>query len=190
MSLIEHAKLELQMAGLFDEEKDFYGGLTGKAVMELIEVFSKQGHSGMSASIVLDLFKRLGNYEVLQPLTGKDEEWNFLDYGDDLKYQNKRNSAVFKHADDTCTYNNGIIKKTQNGTTWSGPLYLTREDAIEGKNMIRTSGIIKSFPFTPKTFYIDVIEEEIEKDDWIMWCKDPSQLDKVWEYYQKPEGLN
>jgi hypothetical protein len=33
---------------------------------------------------------------------------------------------------------------------------------------------------------LEVLEEEIEKDDWIMWCKDPSQLDEVWEYYKKP----
>jgi hypothetical protein len=34
-----------------------------------------------------------------------------------------------------------------------------------------------------------VLEEEIEKDDWVMWCKDPSQLDEVWEHYKKPEFL-
>jgi hypothetical protein len=55
--------------------------------------------------------------------------------------------------------------------------------------MMRSSCEIKGFPFTPKTFYIDVLEEEIEKDDWIMWCKDPSQLNEVWEYYKKPEFL-
>jgi hypothetical protein len=48
---------------------------------------------------------------------------------------------------------------------------------------------IKGFPFTPKTFYIDVLEEEIKKDDWIMWVKDPKQLDEVWEYYKKPDFL-
>lgn len=63
MSLTQHAELELKLSGLFSEEGDFYGGSTGKAVMELIEVFSKQGHSGMSAPIVADLFKKLANYE-------------------------------------------------------------------------------------------------------------------------------
>ena len=42
MGLIEHAKMELEMAGLFDKKGDFYEGATGKSVMELIEVFSKQ----------------------------------------------------------------------------------------------------------------------------------------------------
>jgi hypothetical protein len=178
MSLISHAKFELELQGLLNEEGDFYGGMTGKAVMELIEVFSNQGHSGMSASIVRDLFNKLSNYEQLGSLTGKEEEWNFLDYGDEIKYQNKRNSAVFKYEDGTVTYNRAIIKKCPNGSCWSGPLYLTREDAINGINLIRIA--VKSFPFTPKTFYIDVIEE----DDWIMYVKDSKQLEEVFEYYQ------
>lgn len=182
MGLKEHARLELQMAGFFDEDSD-YGGAIGKAVMELIEIFSNQGHSGMSAQYVLDIFSKVANFEQLLPLTGKDEEWSFLDYGDNISYQNLRNSAVFKDSDGTITYNSSIIKRCPDGTCWSGPLYLTREDAINNINKVRAK--VKGFPFTPKTFYIDVIEEEIKPDDWIMWVKDPSQLDEVWEYYDK-----
>lgn len=181
MELIKHAKSELQIAKLFDKDSD-YNGAIGEAVMELIEVFSKQGHSGMSAQYVIDIFSKVANFEPLLPLTGKDEEWNLLDYNDDLKYQNNRNSAVFKQSDGTVTYNNSIIKRCPDGTCWSGPLYLTREDAINNMNIIRAK--VKKFPFTPKTFYIDVIEEEIAKDDWIMWIKDPSQLDEVKKYYE------
>ena len=192
MGLVDHAKLELEIAGLLSEEGDFYGGMTGKAVLELMEVFAKQGHSGMSAPIVVDLFKRLANHEPLGPITGEDNEWNDIkDYGNGQPYfQNKRESGIFKHTDGRTTYVRALVKRCPNGTTWTGPLYLTREDAINNTNMIRSSLEIKGFPFTPKTFYIDVLEEEIEKDDWIMWCKDPSQLDEVWEYYKKPEFLN
>jgi hypothetical protein len=49
--------------------------------------------------------------------------------------------------------------------------------------MIRPSGWIKSFPFTPKTFYLNVIEKEVAKDDWEMWLADPKQLEEVAEYY-------
>jgi len=189
MSLLQHAKTELELIGAFSEEDDFYGGMTGKAVMELIEVFINQGHSGMSAPLVIDLFSKLANYEPLQPITGKDEEWTLLDYGDDLKYQNKRDSGLFKDANDRVAYINALIKKCPNGLCWSGPLYMTREDAINNTNMIRSSLEIKEFPFTPKTFYIDVLEEEVKPDDWIMWVKDPKQLDEVWEYYKKPEFL-
>jgi hypothetical protein len=189
MGLVDHAKVELEITGLLSEEGDFYGGATGKAVLELMEVFTKQGHSGMSASIVADIFQKLATHQVLSPITGKDEEWNLLDYGDDLTYQNKRESGLFKDEDGKITYVRALIKRCPNGVTWSGPLYLTREDALNNTNMIRSSLEIKGFPFTPKTFYIDVLEEEIENDNWIMWCKDPSQLDEVWEYYKKPEFL-
>lgn len=189
MGLLEHTKVELEIAGLLSEEGDFYGGETGKAVLELMEVFSKQGHSGMSAPMVADIFHKLANYKPLGPITGKDEEWTSLDYSDKVKFQNKRESGLFKDSDGKVTYVSSIVKRSPNGTTWTGPLYVTREDAINGRNMIRSSQEIKGFPFVPKTFYIDVVEEEIEKDDWIMWCKDPSQLDEVWEYYKKPEFL-
>lgn len=191
MGLIDHAKRELEFAGLLDEEKDFYGGMTGKSVLELMEVFSKQGHSGMSAPIVANLFHKLANYEPLQPLTGEDSEWNDIrEFGGGYAYyQNKRDSGLFKYSDGKVTYVNALIKRCPNGTTWSGPLYLTREDAINNTNRLRSSLEIKGFPFTPKTFYIDVLEEEIAPDDWIMWCKDPSQLDEVWEYYKSPDFI-
>ena len=66
-----------------------------------------------------------------------------------------------------------------------------REDAVKGNAgnhpelNIGCKHLIKSFPFKPKTFYIYCLEEEIAKDDWIMWVKDPNQLDKVWEYYDQ-----
>jgi hypothetical protein len=90
---------------------------------------------------------------------------------------------MFKHSDGRVTYNDAIIKRCLNGTSWNGPLYLTREDAINNANQIKVE--IKEFPFTPKTFYIDVLEEEVAKDDWIMWVAHPPQLDEVFEYYKK-----
>jgi hypothetical protein len=191
MGLVDHAKLELEIAGLLSEEGDFYGGMTGNAVLELIELFAEQGHSGMSAPIVVDLFQKLANHKPLGPITGKDEEWGEInDYGDGKpNQQNKRDYGLFKYSDGKVTYVNAIIKRCPDGATWHGPLHLTREEAINNINAIRGSLEIKGFPFTPKTFYVDVLEEEIEKDDWIMWCKDPSQLNEVWEYYKKPEFL-
>lgn len=190
MGLIEHAKLELEFSGLFNEEGDFYGGATGKAVMELIEVFAKQGHSGMSAPIIADLFKRLANYEPLQPITGKDEEWgDARDLGDGVPwYQNKRCSALFKDGEDGKPYYiDAIVKRDQKGICWSGMAWLSEEDYKSGdrSKMVGKRGYIKSFPFTPKTFYIDVKDVEVSKDDWESFVVDPSQLEEVWNYYDK-----
>jgi len=74
MSLIEHAKRELEIAGLFDKNSD-YDGMLGTATMELMEVFSKQGHSGYSANMVINLFTKLANYQTLSPITADDSEW-------------------------------------------------------------------------------------------------------------------
>lgn len=188
MGLIDHAKTELEIAGLFDKEGDFYEGMTGNAVMELIEIFSKQGHSGMSAPIVADIFKKLANYEPLCPITGKDEEWNDVSNLIDGRtlFQNKRCSALFKEGkDEQAYYIDAIIKRDQRGITWSGKAWLNEEDWLNGdrSKMIDKRGYIKSFPFTPKTFYIDVKDVEVAKDDWESFIVNPSQLDEMREYY-------
>jgi hypothetical protein len=90
--LVEHAKYELQKAGLLDKE-DFYGGLTGRAVLDLIKLFSKQRHTGMSASIVRQLFNQLSSYKTITPLTGEDSEWT--EVGEGL-FQNNRCSNIFR----------------------------------------------------------------------------------------------
>lgn len=187
MGLIDHAKLELEIAGLFDKDSG-YEGAVGESVMELIEVFSKQGHSGMSAPYVVSIFEKVANFKPLIPITGKDEEWcDVRDLGDGKPwYQNKRCSALFKDGQDGKPYYiDAIIKKDQNGTCWSGMAWLSEEDYKSGdrSKMVGKKGYIKSFPFTPKTFYIDVEDIEVAKDDWESFVVNPAQLDKVKEYY-------
>lgn len=187
MNSLDHAKLELQTAGFFDKDS-FYEGMIGEAVMQLMEVFDKQGHSGHSAPIVANLFHKLANYEPLLPITGKDEEWGDVrDLGNGKPwYQNKRCSALFKDGEDgEAYYIDAIVKRDQNGVCWSGRCWVTEEDYKTGdqSKMISSRGYIKSFPFTPKTFYIDVKDVEIEKDDWESFMVDPSQLDEIKEYY-------
>jgi len=98
--LTEYAKNELELAGLFDKDSD-YNGMIAKSVMELISVFSKQGHSGGSASMTIELFNRVARYENLTPLTFKDDEWIECIAG---RYQNKRRSCVFKEGKDGRPY--------------------------------------------------------------------------------------
>jgi len=92
-NLVEHAKRELKLAGYLYKEKDFYGGNTGKAVLQLIKVFAKQGHSGMSASLVRQLFNSLSDYKTITPLTGEDDEW--CEFGEG-RFQNNRCCSIFK----------------------------------------------------------------------------------------------
>ena len=75
-----HAENELRIAGMFDGDSD-YGGALGHAVMELIRVFSNQGHSGFSAHRTLQLFSKVADYEPLMPLQGTSDEWNEVGAG-------------------------------------------------------------------------------------------------------------
>ena len=97
MSLVEHAKRELELAGLFDKDSD-YGGMLGEAVMELVEVFEKQGHSGYSAALVRNIFSRVADYKVLTPIGTTEDEWYKHEYSNgDVTWQNKRQSSVFSN---------------------------------------------------------------------------------------------
>lgn len=91
-NLIEHARRELQLAGLFDPSSD-YGGAIGESVMMLIEKFSGHGHSGHSASRVIALFTELSRFRNLTPLTRDPGEWLEVEAG--RLWQSRRNCDAF-----------------------------------------------------------------------------------------------
>jgi hypothetical protein len=76
-NLVRHAREELTRAGLFDADSD-YDGMLGRAVLELVEKFAAQGHSGASAYMVIDLTQRLVSFEPLTPLTSDPQEWQHI----------------------------------------------------------------------------------------------------------------
>lgn len=97
-NLIDHANTELQLSGLLDQDSD-YNGLIGKACLELINTFSKQGHSGFSAQLVLDVFNKLARFKNLTDITNNPDEWtDVTEYGNgDILFQNKRNPTYFSN---------------------------------------------------------------------------------------------
>lgn len=140
--LLKYAETELKAAGYYKKAKTSGGSTENKykkavaeAVLALIKLFSEQGHSGLSASVTIDIFNRLARFEPLGPLTGKRDEWNKV--ADDL-WQNKRCSRVFKN---------------EKGEAWD----------IDGKVFININGVSYTnhrskvpvtFPYTPKTKYV------------------------------------
>lgn len=58
MNRHEFFKKRLTELGLYDADAD-YGDMIGKSVEQLSEMFSSQGHSGMSAQITLAVFMQL-----------------------------------------------------------------------------------------------------------------------------------
>lgn len=97
---IDYAKRELERA--FPDKSDELQQLAIKCVIELLETFDKQGHSGFSALYVLKLFERLSCWKPIMPLTGEDDEWVDVDYEENLQ-QNKRYFSVFRTNHDNST---------------------------------------------------------------------------------------
>jgi hypothetical protein len=174
-------------------------------VKALVKKFADSGQSGGSApfttSVILNVIEKLLKQEPLGGVENTEDEWDSLSrFGDKESYQNNRLSSVFKEGKGGRPYYlNAIVFRSpgKNYTFTSGSVDLPglAGDKIGGK--IGSSQYIKSFPFEPKTFVIDVDEKEyrklkdgtlVEEEGggwWESWVKDPKQLDEVWEYYDR-----
>ena len=112
-NLADYAKDELKRIGMIDSGEP-YNDMATKAILDLIELFDSQGHSGFSAPYVINVFSRLAMFKPLSPLTGEDDEWNDIGHG---CLQNRRYSAVFKDKNGTAYNSEGKVF-SDNGETW------------------------------------------------------------------------
>lgn len=146
--------MEFRAAGWCDENGKFDDEMQEaicKHVLELLKVFSDEGHSGSSAPYAINVFKTLAMFEPLVPLTGEDWEWTEVSDG---TFQNKRCSHVFKQADrfDGQAYDiDGIIfynwYKNENG------------EKIKSYFTGKESCVPITFPYIPTKEYKEWIEE-------------------------------
>lgn len=112
-NLVEHAKKEIE---LYNKKypHDEYGSMVMKAALELVEVFSKQGHSGFSAGITTSTFDSLADFRPLTPLTGEESEW-----GTEVdKNQNNRYGSVFRREDGTAFNGHAKVFSDDGGKSW------------------------------------------------------------------------
>lgn len=138
-NLVKHAEIELKALGMLDSG-DEMNELMCKNILELLDTFAKQGHSGFSANYCLSLFEKLAKFEPIAPLTGDDSEWNEIAEQDGTLYQNKRCSHVFK--DDNGAYDiDGKVFRDSTGSCYTS----------------KDSRVYITFPYTPKTEYVDVL---------------------------------
>jgi hypothetical protein len=84
MSLVEHAKQELELLGVEDDMKDH--------ILKVVEAFAEFGHSGGSASWAIPVLNDLLQFKNLTPLTDNPMEW--MQVGTDM-WQNVRRSEAF-----------------------------------------------------------------------------------------------
>lgn len=184
----EHAKRELDIL-----VKTVPDPIIGEFIPELLalaEKFGKSGQSGGSApftaAALAKAVKQLCLQKTICAITGRDDEWvdvAHLGDGKDPIYQNNREYALFRNGDGKSHYLDAIVWKDEKGHTWTG----AAKRKLYGSAFVEycSRQYVKSFPFVPKTFYVDVISEEVAKDDWEFWIKDPAQLDEVFAYYDE-----
>lgn len=130
-ALYAHAVCELPPA-----DGDEMQELMNKSLLQMVLVFSSQGHSGFSAAYAVNALAKLLKFEPLGPLTGEDSEWNEVGEG---MWQNNRCSHVFKDA--TGAYDiDGRIFREANGSCYTN----------------RESRVPVVFPYTPVSEYVDV----------------------------------
>ena len=142
-NLHKHALAEFRAAGWTDADGKFEDEMQEdicKHVLELLKVFSDEGHSGSTAPYTVNLFKKLAMFEPIVPLTGEDWEWHEPSPG---VFQNIRCSRVFKQADrfNGQAYDiEGRVFREPTGACYTGA----------------ESRVPVTFPYTPKTEYVDV----------------------------------
>ena len=149
-----HAMGEFRAAGWVDESGKYMDEMQESIclhVLDLLEVFDGEGHSGSSAPYAIDLFSKLAKFDPIVPLTGEDWEWNDVsDVSGRETYQNKRCSAVFKSSDRF----DGQAYYIDGKVFWEW--YKNEEDGKMSKSYFTSlrSAVPIKFPYTPKTEYV------------------------------------
>lgn len=136
--LERHAIEEMRLLGWY--EGDDMDAMMAKHIVKMVREFSLEGHSGFSASYATNVLEKVLRYDVLSPLTGEDSEW--VEVGDGV-FQNKRCSRVFKENGQAYDID-GKIFREPSGVCYTG--YGSRVDV--------------TFPYIPKSEYVDVEQEE------------------------------
>lgn len=144
-NLVHHAQVELLAAGHFDGDE--MSALAASNAVDLLRVFSAQGHSGFSAPFLVHLFGKLAAYEPLSPITGADSEW--VEVVDGQMWQNRRCSHVFKDSTDGPAYDaQAVVFEDPNGARFIG---------FQSRQFI-------TFPYAPRSVVAHVPEDATDLD--------------------------
>ena|SRR5690554_3155914 len=133
-NIVEHIRREMPHS---DDEMQ---NMMRAHLVRMGQLFALEGHSGFSANYAIAALGRLLNFEPWGPLTGEEDEWKWIDYGDEMKAQNKRCGHVFMRADGTAYDSLGRVFRHPDGACFTS----------------KGSAVDITFPYTPKREYVDV----------------------------------
>jgi hypothetical protein len=143
-NLMAHARRELRHG--LESKEDGPDRWMAHGLLQLLAVFSLHGHSGSSAPYCASAFADLARFQPLGPLTGADDEW--IDHG--YCMQNNRCSHVFKQPD------------RFNGQAYDIQGRVFREP--DGCCYTNSDSLVPiTFPYRPKTEYVDVPKAVYER---------------------------
>jgi len=158
-NMLKWAEQELRYAGYdINDPENGPNRWLAEGTLELLKVFSEQGHSGSSAPYAVGLFEKLALWKPVTPLTGEDSEW--MEVGEDT-WQNIRNSAVFRGKDGKAYWIEGRI-------FWEWSSYPDIDDGKPFKCYFtsRNSRVNIDFPWMQpeKSEYVFVPNEEFPNE--------------------------
>lgn len=143
-NFVHHAKRELAGSYATGDQMNI---MMANHLIDMVRVFSAEGHSGFSAGYATSALTALLRFEPLGPLYGVDSEWNEIgEQNGKPLYQNNRCGRIFKegnHAYDI----EGVVFREPGGGCFTG----------------RHSRVPVKFPYTPKTVYVDVPEHATDE---------------------------
>lgn len=208
-NICKHAIRELELAGY---NKNYCGPNKWMydQVLEAIAVFASHGNSGSSAPYEINLVRKLCNFDIISPLTFKDNEWRQIGNNE---YQNKRKSSIFKDTNNIYDiyafsgkpinryiFNTKQWKINENPICWNTNLFEVNNGILTGKLFKRCN--INNFNinngYIPKeTVIIECDEIEIAPDNFIMTVESTNNdliylgtiYDIQWKYIPFIAGL-
>ncbi|WP_283109354.1 hypothetical protein [Thomasclavelia spiroformis] len=181
-NICQHAIKVLKLAG-YGKEKGGPNNWMYQQVLEAVAVFASHGNSGSSAPFEINFVQKLCNWDIISPLTFKDNEWRVIDT--DGCCQNIRKSSIFKEADGTIYDIDAFTKvpkgayrfdtkqweKNDKGFCWKGGLFEHKNNILTGRYFSRCNLLLWDIDgnYVPKsTRKIPCVEVEISPDNWIM----------------------
>jgi len=146
-NLVQHARTELDAAGYFDGET--MNAHMAADLIDLVRVFSSQGHSGFSAPFAIRVFREVASFKPLGPLTGADNEWmDVAEVSGMPMWQNKRCGHVFKDGDGHAYDIDAVIFEEPSGARFTG---------CYSRQFI-------TFPYTPRSVIVHVPDDATDLD--------------------------